>query len=64
MMGENKPKIHFHVTQEMKEGVDKLAKEYNLSLSEMMRVLVADVLDEKIDEGAEFRSYTRRKEKE
>ena len=63
-MSGNNPTIHFRVTQETKEGIDKIAKEYNLSISAMMRVLVADVLDEEIDEGAEFRSYARRKEKE
>ena len=57
-MNVDKPKIHFHVTREMKNGIDEVAKEYNTSISALMRTLVADVLD--VDDAAEFRSYKRR----
>lgn len=63
MKVEERLKIHFMVTQEMKEGIDEIAKEYNTTISAIMRVLIADVLDEEIEEGTEFRPYKRRKEK-
>ena len=62
-MNGDKPKIHFHVTRETKSGIDALAKEYNMSISAMMRTLVADVLDDEIVDDTEFRPYARRRAK-
>ena len=59
----DKPKIHFHVTREMKNGINAIAKEHNMSISAMMRTLIADVLDDEIVDDTEFRPYKRRKER-
>ena len=36
--------INFRVTRAMKKGIDEVAREYNVTISEMMRILVVDVL--------------------
>ena len=63
-MAKIRQKIHFMVSKEMKESVDEIAKEYNTTISTIMRTLIADVLDDEIVDDTEFRPYPRRKEKE
>lgn len=55
--------INFRVTKSMREGIDEVAKEYNTTISEMMRILITDVLDDSKDDASEpvTRKYQRRK---
>ena len=55
--------IHFQVTPEMKKGLGDLAKEYNVTVSEMMRILIVDVLPDQDDDSSDPvpREYPRRK---
>lgn len=57
--------INFRVTRAMKKGIDEVAKEYNVTISEMMRILVVGVLPDKEDsiDASEptTRQYQRRK---
>ena len=57
--------INFRVTRAMKKGIDEVAREYNVTISEMMRILVVDVLPDQED-GIDVpeptpREYQRRK---
>ena len=61
-MAKTRQKIHFMVSKEMKESVDEIAKEYNTTISTIMRTLIADVLDDEIVDDTEFRPYKRRRE--
>lgn len=54
--------ISTKVTEAMREGLDKLAKEYNVTRSEMMRILIAEVVDDDPEEGVGTRQYPRRKD--
>jgi len=61
-MVKRRPMIHFAVTEEAKKRIDDLAKEYNTTISGMMRILIEDVLgDEEMENAPEFRAYRRRK---
>lgn len=51
--------ISTRVTKIMRNGLDKLAKEHDITRSEMLRTLIAEVVDD--SEGVETRSYKRRK---
>jgi replication initiation and membrane attachment protein DnaB len=55
--------ISFQVTPKMKKGLNDLAKEYNITMSEMMRILIVDVLPDQDDNSSDPvpRKYPRRK---
>ena len=55
--------INFRVARTVKKEIDAIAKEYNITTSELMRVLIADVLEDKEDAVDEplTRQYQRRK---
>ena len=55
--------INFRVTHAVKKEIEAIAKEYNITTSELMRVLIADVLEDKEDDVGEplTRKYQRRK---
>lgn len=53
--------ISTKVTKIMRDNLDKVAKEYNVTRSEMLRILIADVVDDD-KEYASTRSYPRRRE--
>jgi len=57
-MGNKFVNISTRVPIAMKEGLDKLAKEYNVTRSEMLRILIAEVVED--DTEAETRTYRRR----
>ena len=52
--------ISTKVTKTMRDGLDKVAKEYNVSRSEMLRILITEVVDDDA-EYASTRSYPRRR---
>ena len=54
--------ISVKVTSAMRNGLDKLAKEYNVTRSEMMRILIVEVIDDDLDDDT--RQYSRRKNHE
>ncbi len=50
--------ISTKITETMREGLDKVAKEYNVTRAEMLRTLIAEV----VDDDSCTRSYPRRKD--
>ena len=52
--------INTRVTTAMRDSFDRLAKEYNVTRSEMMRILIVEVIDDDLDDNA--RQYSRREE--
>ena len=52
--------ISVKVPRVMRDGLDRLAEEYNVTRSEMMRILIAEVVDDDSDDNT--RQYSRRKE--
>ena len=50
------------VTTAMRDGLDNLAKEYNVTRAEMMRILIAEVVDDDSDDNT--RQYARREDRE
>ena len=55
--------INFRVTHAVKKEIEAIAKEYNITTSELMRILITDVLDDSEDDASEpvTRKYQRRK---
>lgn len=54
--------INTRVTIAMRDSLDRLAKEYNVTRSEMVRTLIVEVIDDDSDDNA--RQYSRRKDHE
>ena len=50
--------ISTRITETMRESLDKVAEEYNVTRSEMLRILVTEV----VDDDSSTRSYSRRKD--
>ncbi len=54
--------VSTRVTVAMRDGLDNLAKEYNVTRSEMLRILIAEVVDDDAgDDGT--RSYSRKRKR-
>ena len=51
--------VSTRITETMREDLDKVAKEYNVTRAEMLRTLIAEV----VDDDSCTRSYPRRKDR-
>lgn len=58
-MSDNSVNISTKITESMRDALDKLAKEYNVTRSEMMRILIVGVVDDNL-EDIDIRPYPRR----
>ena len=55
-------RISFQLPRSMKSGIEKIANEYNVTISEMMRILIVEVLPDQDCDSDEpmTRAYPRR----